>query len=114
MSFFETAEEKFNRLSREKGWFEMTELELLAADVIADLQTEAAQALSDAESERDDAESERDEYENQVCRLEDDLRELREEQAPDETTQDDEVEFLKGLVSDLEDELAAIDAASAA
>ena len=49
MSFFETAEEKFNRLSREKGWFEMTELELLAADVIADLQTEAAQALSDAE-----------------------------------------------------------------
>ena len=110
MSFFETDEEKFERLAHEKGWFDMTELELLALSVITDLHTEAAQA----EATLSDVEFERDEYETRVCELEDELNQLQEELAPDETTQDDEVEFLKGLVSDLEDELAAIDAASAA
>jgi phage host-nuclease inhibitor protein Gam len=115
---YEDSEHYFTRMVEEKGYLNLTSLEQLAIDVIQDLNRDYLIMTE----ERDEMESMRDEYESEayglreeVAILEDDLREAREEcSGNDETTQDDEVEFLKTLIADLEEELAAIDNGAAA
>jgi len=115
---YEDSEHYFTRLAEDKGFLDLTPLEELALEVIKDLNRDYLIMTE----ERDDMEAQRDEYESEayglreeVAVLEDDLREAREEcSGSDETTQDDEVEFLKTLIADLENELAAIDNGAAA
>lgn len=108
---FLTAEEQFDRRAAEVGWFELGELERLACEVIDQLKDERVLL----EERCFEAEDELSYYQNRVDSLERDNEMLHELSAEaDETTQDDEVEFLKGLVTDLENELAAIDAEAVA
>lgn len=96
------------------GILELTDMEMLAMDVVMAYHD----AVAEAEQERDEAQSDASmyedrcyEYEERIAELERDNEQLMEMSADaDETTQEDEVEFLKALVRDLEDELAAIDA----
>lgn len=121
----ECTEDYFTRMVEAKGWFELSPLELLALEVFEDLKAEAegaAQELREMEDERDAYASETDDLRNENYELREVVDDLREEvtslegaaedsgYTSDETTQDDEVEFLKTLVRDLEDELAAIEA----
>lgn len=121
----ECNEDYFNRLYDEKGILELTELELLTLEVIADYKQDLEdlkEQLSDKETELMYAESDRAYYESRAYEAEDRIRELEEENEQlmemsadaDETTQEDEVDFLRLLVADLEEELAAIDAGVAA
>jgi hypothetical protein len=114
----ETLEHYFWRTVDEVGYLTLSPLEQLAVDLLEGYRLEAEQhAALVAELEFD-----RDEYENRAYYLEERVAELESENEQlmeisadaDETTQDDEVEFLKGLVRDLEDELAAIDAGQVA
>jgi chromosome segregation ATPase len=110
---YEDAEHYFNRLVDEKGFLNLTPLEELAVELMADMATELASANEEArdwEMRSDEYESEAMSLRDECAVLEDDLREAQEENGGnDETTQDDEVEFLKTLIADLENELAAID-----
>ena len=111
-AMYEDSEHYFNRLIDEKGFLNLTPLEELAVELMSDMATE----LSEANNEARDWECRADEYEgeasalrDELAVLEDDLREAEENSGSDETTQDDEVEFLKTMIADLENELAAID-----
>ena len=110
----ETLEDYFTRKENEVGWFNLTEMEKLAIEVIEELRAEVsqAQALCDEmESDRDSFENEASIARDEVEQLEDRISEMEEDDSRnDSTSQDDEVEFLKTLIVDLEEELAAIDA----
>jgi len=116
---FETPEEAYTRLSRERGWFDETPFERLAATVIEELQEE----VRDLEESRDAVDYENSDLLEQIGRLESDLhdseaevREQQEEQRGQDSEQrveelETEIEFLKSLVTDMEEELAALDVA---
>lgn len=110
---YEDGEHYFERLIDDKGFLNLTPLEELAIAIIADLQAEVTSAqeeASDWECRADEYEREASDLRDEVAVLEDDLREAQEENGgSDETTQDDEVEFLRTMIADLENELAAID-----
>jgi predicted nucleic acid-binding Zn-ribbon protein len=116
---FETPEEAYTRLSRERGWFDETSFERLAATVIEELQEE----VRDLEESRDVVDYENSDLLEQIGRLESDLleaddrlQEQREEQRGQDSEQrveelEVEIEFLKTLVADMEEELAVLDTA---
>jgi chromosome segregation ATPase len=109
---FETPEEAYLRISRERGWFDETSFERLAATVIVDL----TQERNAAEDSRNEYEAEASYLQDRVDALEADLREQEEELRGQDSEQrveelETEVEFLKSLVTDMEEELAALDVA---
>jgi predicted nucleic acid-binding Zn-ribbon protein len=110
---FETPEEEYDRLKRDAGWFDETPLERLADKIIPQLQRE----LNTATVERDEYESEVSYLQERVDDLEQTIHDGIEESRGQDSEQrveelEVEIEFLKTLVADMEEELAALDSAA--
>ena len=113
MNGFMTNEELYTHAQREVGWFCETPLEGLAAKFIEDLQHDISileRDLEEAEQEKADSEYRVDDLEQQNYSLEQELEAERDRDDSDEVDElKSEVEFLRTLITDLEEELAAID-----
>jgi flagellar motility protein MotE (MotC chaperone) len=112
---FMLPEEQYDNLKHEVGWFDETPLERLADIVITELREE----LSIAEASRLEAEDEASCLDERVSDLEQEIRNRREDEEEEREDRDsarveeleNEVDFLKTLVTDMEEELAALDVA---
>ena len=106
---FESPEEKYERLKREQGWFDETPLERLADTVIEGLRVE----LSELDDARIEVDSENCELRDRVDDLEQEARDRDNDERDSERVEEleNEIDFLKTLVADMEEELAALDVA---
>jgi predicted nucleic acid-binding Zn-ribbon protein len=106
---FVLPEKQYDTLKREQGWFDETPLERLADIVIAGLRVE----LSELDNARIAVDSENCDLRDRIDDLEQEARDRDDDERESERVEEleNEIDFLKTLVADMEEELAALDVA---
>lgn len=117
MSQYLTDDERYDRARRDRGWFDETPFEALAGRIIEDLRKRIDEETEPLQERIDDLEGEQSYLQERVANLQMELDEALEDRdngrdegdAPEES---DEISFLNDLITELENELAAIDGRS--